>query len=227
MIDPMHNLFLGTAKTVFKLWLEKKVLTKRELKVVEERIKQMDVGTGFGRLPHKISANYGGYTASQWKNWTTIYSLYCLHGVIPDEHLNCWHTFVMACRLLTVPVLTKTDLIKADYLFVKFAKEFEQLFGKQCVTINIHLHCHLKECVDDYGPVYSFWCFAFERFNGILGATITNNRAIELRLCESFSVRNLSGTLAFQKYLGKTSHHFSKIFLILHLRIVQWGTAHP
>ena len=67
MIDPMHNLFLGTAKTVFKLWLEKKILIKQQLKVVEERIKQMNVGTGFGRLPHKISASYGGYTASQLK----------------------------------------------------------------------------------------------------------------------------------------------------------------
>ena len=34
-IDPMHNLFLGTAKHVFKLWIKKNLLTKKGLKVPE------------------------------------------------------------------------------------------------------------------------------------------------------------------------------------------------
>ena len=47
-IDPMHNLFLGTAKHVFKLWTKKNLLTKKDLKVLEERIHSFDVGTGIG-----------------------------------------------------------------------------------------------------------------------------------------------------------------------------------
>ena len=181
-IDPMHNLFQGTAKSMFKLWLAKGLLTKKKLKEIEMSIGKLDMGTGFGRLPKRIASNYGGYTASQWKNWTTVYSLYALKGVLPERHLQCWHTFVLACRYLSTPLISDTDLKKADLLFLKFAREFESLYKKKAVTINIHLHCHLKECVDDYGPVYSFWCFAFERFNGILGSTITNNRTIEVQL---------------------------------------------
>ena len=71
----MHNLFLGTAKHVFKLWTKKKLLTKKDLKVLEERIHSFDVGTGVGRLPHRIASNYGSYTASQWKNWTHLFSV--------------------------------------------------------------------------------------------------------------------------------------------------------
>ena len=33
-------------------------------------------------LPKKISSNNGFYTAEQWKNWTSIYSLHTLEGVI-------------------------------------------------------------------------------------------------------------------------------------------------
>ena len=33
-------------------------------------------------LPKKISSNYGFYTVEQWKNWTSIYSLHTLEGVI-------------------------------------------------------------------------------------------------------------------------------------------------
>ena len=89
-IDPMHNLYLGTAKHVFKLWIEKNLLSKKDLKFLEDRINSFDVGTGIGRLPHRIASNYGGYMASQWKNWILIYSIFCLKDLLPETHLRCW-----------------------------------------------------------------------------------------------------------------------------------------
>ena len=181
-IDPMHNLFLGTAKHVFKLWTKKNLLTKKDLKVLEEHIHSFDVGTGFGCLPHRMVSNYGGYTASQWKNWTLVYSMYCLQGLLPVSHLRCWQTFVLACQYLSSPVASKVDILKADMLFVKFGERFERLYGKKSVTPNMHLHCHLKECIADSGPVHAFWCFSFERFNGILGSMQVNGRSVEVQL---------------------------------------------
>ena len=52
---------------------------------------------------------------------------------------------------------------------------FEALCGKEKCTPNMHLHGHLLDCILDYGPVYSFWCFSFERYNGIMGDYHTNN----------------------------------------------------
>ena len=46
----------------------------------------------------------------------------------------------------------------------------------------MHLHCHLKECVLDYGPLHAFWCFSFKRFNGILEAIQVNGRSVEVQL---------------------------------------------
>ena len=97
-IDRMHNLFQWTAKSMFKLWLAKGLLTKKKLKKIAINIGKLDMGTGFGRLPKKIASNYGGYTASKWKNWGTVYSLYALKVVFPEQRLQCWHTFVLACR---------------------------------------------------------------------------------------------------------------------------------
>ena len=34
VIDPMHNLYLGTAKRMFQLWLDRDLLTKAKLKVI-------------------------------------------------------------------------------------------------------------------------------------------------------------------------------------------------
>ena len=178
----MHNLFLGTAKSMFKLWMEQGLLKKQDIKIVEKRIKEFDVGTELGRLPHKISANYGCYTASQWKNWTLVYSLFVLDGLLPKEHLQCWQTFVLACKFLSRPVISHLELQKEDLMLLQFFQKFERLYGKSRVKPNMHLHGHLKECVLDYGPVYNFWCFSFERFNGILSSFKTNNRCIEIQL---------------------------------------------
>ena len=30
----------------------------------------------------------------------------------------------------------------------------------------MHLHGHIKDCILDFGPVYSFWLFSFKRLNG-------------------------------------------------------------
>ena len=68
-----------------------------------------------------------------------------------------------------------------------FCNRFEQLYGKNAVTPNMHLHCHLSKCLEDFGSVYGFWLFSFEKkYNGILGNYSTNNRSIEIQLMRKF-----------------------------------------
>lgn len=114
VIDPMHNLFLGTAKKMFKIWGENDILTKQKLQEVGERIQSVDCPSDLGRLPGNISSNYGGFIACQWKNWVLYYSLYALEGVLSEEDIRCWQNFVIACRHLCKPCITKTDLLIAD-----------------------------------------------------------------------------------------------------------------
>ena len=51
----------------------------------------------------------------------------------------------------------------------------------------MHLHGYLRQCIEDFGPVYSFCCFSFERLNGILGSYHTNNHHISVQLMRHFS----------------------------------------
>ena len=70
----------------------------------------------------------------------------------------------------------------AHCLFRKFGKQLEQLYGKEFITPNNHLHMHLRDCVIDFGPVYSYWLFAFERFNYNVSNLCTNKRNIEVQI---------------------------------------------
>ncbi len=70
---------------------------------------------------------------------------------------------------------------------MEFCVCFERLYGKKFATPNMHLHLHIKECVLDYGPVNAFWCFPFERFNGILGNFQKNWMLPELQMLKKFT----------------------------------------
>ena len=83
-------------------------------------------------------------------------------------------------------LIAKRDVDLADQYLVMFCTKFQALYGPECCTPNMHLHLHLKNCVLDYGPVYSFWLFAFEHFDGILGAYSTNNKNIEVQIMRGF-----------------------------------------
>ena len=139
-----------------------------------------------GRVPYKISSGFSGFTAEQWKNWTLYFSLFALKDAIPWHHYNCWLLFVKACFLLCRRTITSTQLKEADEFLMKFCQKFAELYGSDRCTVNMHLHGHLADCIKDYGPIYSFWCFAFERMNGILGSYHVNNHHISIQFTRKF-----------------------------------------
>lgn len=118
------------------------------------------------------------------------FSVIALRDIVTGDILECWRHFVLACRILGMKHITKTNLKLGDALLLRFCKRVQLLFGKECITPNMHLHCHLSESMMDYGPLYSFWCFAFERYNGMLGSMPNNNRSIESQLMERFLTEN-------------------------------------
>lgn len=181
LIDPMHNLFLGTTKRMFTLWLDLGILNKNLLNTLNLKIERLKIPSDIGRIPTNIASNYSRFTAEEWKNWTLYYSPLVLRGVITEVHYNCWQKFVLACTFLCKPFITKDEIAKAEGLFFRFGEQVERMYGLQIITPNMHLHGHLADCVLDYGPVQGFWCFAFERFNGIISDISTNNKSIELQ----------------------------------------------
>ena len=192
VLDPMHNLFLGTGKHVMEVWLNhpRNMLNSQKLTLIEGAIHNFIVPDGIGRLPSKITAHFGGFTADQWRNWITIYSSVLLWDVLDTEHWECWTLFVKAVKMICCRVVKLTDVSHADSLLQQFCVKFQELYGDKSCTANMHLHLHLHQSL----PTYAFWLYAFERYNGILGSFHTNNKGIESQIMQRFldtqSVRN-------------------------------------
>ncbi len=83
-------------------------------------------------------------------------------------------------------MINVVDLNSADLFLLHFCKKVEEIYGWEACTSNMHLHVHLKQIFEDYGPAHSFWCFSFERYNGILGSYHTNKKSVEIQLMKKF-----------------------------------------
>ena len=186
VIDPMHNLYLGTSKYMMELWTQRGILANNDFTTIEEITAKITTPRDIGRIPLKIGSSFSGFTSDQWRNWTTVLSPVALKQVLPPDSLRCWLMFVRACSLLSSRVISVEAVSQAHCYLTEFCKQVELIYGSDACTPNMHLHLHLKDCLLDYGPVHAFWCYAFERFNGVLGSYHTNSQSIETQLMRKF-----------------------------------------
>ena len=83
------------------MWIKFSLINAKSFSIIEVAASLISCPHDIGRMPLKIGFAFSGFTADQWKIWTTIYSPIALKGVLPDNHLRIWLLFVRACSILT------------------------------------------------------------------------------------------------------------------------------
>ena len=164
----MHCVFLGLAKHTIQIWKDKGILQANHFKLLQEKVNLIIPPSKVGRIPRKIECTFVSFTADEWKNWILIYSVFALYGIIDSVHYKCWCLLVDSCYVFCQPIISPDHIENGHILLTEFCKLFESLYGPECCTPNMHMACHLKDCLLDFGPFLSFWCFPYERYNGIL-----------------------------------------------------------
>lgn len=175
VVDPMHCLFLGVAKwIVTKLWIGEGILNEGKLKIMQERADTIKLTGDLGRRPVRIATGEGfsNFTADMWKTFILIFAVPITWSFLGDTDRKILAYFVRACRILTSRELRKKELNEAFIKLFEMNKLVEEKYGREKISPNMHLCLHICECAFDYGPLSSFWCFSFERMNGILGILI-------------------------------------------------------
>ncbi|CAB4431022.1 unnamed protein product [Rhizophagus irregularis] len=194
IIDPMHCLFLGIAKwIVLRLWIEEGRLTQKDLKIMQNRAKLIKVPADIGRIPYRIDTGEGfsGFTADQWKNFILVYATTITWDLLRESDRAILANFVRACNILVCRTISINGLEEAHKRLLTMVKLIEQNYGPEKISPNLHLCLHICHCALDYGPLYAFWCFSYERMNGLLGSYHTSNRKIEPELLKTIHYNSL------------------------------------
>ncbi|OAD68554.1 hypothetical protein PHYBLDRAFT_63532 [Phycomyces blakesleeanus NRRL 1555(-)] len=99
-----------------------------------------------------------------------------LRDVLPLPEFKNWIEFVNACRYFTKPSVSEEDIEKGHKCLEEFCKGCETLYNLDLLSPNMHLYLHLCQTMIDFGPVYDYWLFSFERYNSVLKNIQTNRR---------------------------------------------------
>ena len=51
---------------------------------------------------------------------------------------------MQACRVLSTKQLTKEKVLLGDAHLLQFCKRTQRIFGRDTITPNMHMHCHLR-----------------------------------------------------------------------------------
>ncbi|XP_062566251.1 uncharacterized protein LOC134228602 [Saccostrea cucullata] len=176
-IDYMHGFLLGITKKFLSMWIDganyqQPYFIGHKLKDIDKILQSIKVPYLIHRSPRKIQNNLNHWKASEFRSFLIYYGLPCLKGHLPDTYLELFACFVERTFLLLQEKITTYDLARARMLLEMFYKCMATLYGDAVCGLNVHNISHIVDCVDNWGPLWAYSCFAFESFNGEISKAI-------------------------------------------------------
>ena len=104
-------------------------------------------------------------------------------------------------------MFTAEQVARAHGMLVRFCEQFENNYGTEYCTPDMHMACHLQQCILDYGPLSSFWCFPYERYNGLLEGLQKSWNGPEKQMLQKFLSIQHIGSVSDQIALDSNVHN--------------------
>ncbi|ESN98024.1 hypothetical protein HELRODRAFT_184783 [Helobdella robusta] len=155
-------------------WRSSGLITDAHLAEIQLDADKLVLPEDYMPLGTKIGCGFLFMKADEWKSWCLVYSPVLLRGHLPEAHLGNWTTFVNACQYLSMPNISMAHLDEAHQSLETFCRECEKLYKAPFLSPNMHLHLHLRETVLNFGLIYGYWLFSFERCNATSTSTATS-----------------------------------------------------
>ena len=185
--DPMHTFLLGMVRRETELNIRYLSSTQRVEFI--RRVKNVKIPYDVGRLPSNIfdsGDELNGITADQWKTYIITYARPCLYKLLTGRPYKCLVLLSEIITLMVSPVFDDEMLLTLYRLLHEHHHLFCSIYGKWSMTVNYHMSLHLPDMVSDIGPPQSFWCFGYERLNGIFAGMPNSNRSVEMEVTSRF-----------------------------------------
>lgn len=172
-IDYMHCVLLGVVKKLMNMWLASNIrmdyrIKNKYLNVLDERIKSIRPTSEITRKPRSIIRERANFKANEFRSMLLYYLRYSLVGLLPIKYIHHFELLSASIYILLKEQISEDEINEAENMLNRFADEFEKYYGKQNVTMNVHLLRHITNAVRNLGPLWAQSVFGFETNNGVL-----------------------------------------------------------
>lgn len=185
-IDRTHALDGGVMKKILTLCCQDTYSTHPcsladHIEEINSRLKSIKPPKFVHRMPRSVD-DLIHWKASEMKMFLFYYAIPVLNGIMKEEYFQHFLRLIVASAMLSSERITDMMIEVADDLLHRFVHEFEDLYGLQYCSINIHLLLHLPSCVRNLGPLWAYMCYESEDLNGYFLKTIHGTWHLESQI---------------------------------------------
>lgn len=160
------------------------VLGNQTLSEVKSDMARLLLPSCVGRGPHRPGEAAGGrLKADEWRTFCTVNLPITLtrlwSGDSATTHerrmLQNFLHLVQAVRIASFREISNADVQAYEFHMHAYLTSLLALYPGIKIVPNQHISLHFGEHLRRWGPVHSWRCFAFERFNGMIQKIMTNS----------------------------------------------------
>lgn len=197
-IDYMHGV-LGIVKKMMSLWLDTEnhknpyYMKKEKQTLLSKRLVKIKPISEILRKPRSVVMK-ADFKASEYRSLLYYYLYFAIDGLLDAKYVKHFRLLSSVVYSLSKKEISNETIEQAKLSLNKFANDYETLYGKSAVTINLHYARHLAMQVDNLGPLWSQSAFAFEANNGLVVKSITGTKDILHQLTWKYVMKKSTKT---------------------------------
>lgn len=188
--DYMHCILLGVARQFMELWLDDtncKFYMGVQQRVIDARVMEITPPAAVKRMP-RPTRERKFWKAKEWENWLLYYSLPVLEGIAHSSCVQHWACLVEALHIMLQKEISSAQLAVCEDLLLEFHVRAELLYGKSCMSFNMHQLTHIAKSVRQWGPLWAHSAFPFEAGNGCLKKAVKAANGIPHQICRMMQI---------------------------------------
>jgi hypothetical protein len=180
--DYMHTVLLGILKDLLNKYATIRDCIKPGMNYVQSinnllrHLKSLNEMTR--SLESALIQECQTWKANQLRSFLFLVGPVVLKDVLKNEFYRNFMELSQAIFIFNQQKITEADFNIASQKLFHFINGFENLFGEESMTYNIHLLNHLPMCILKLGPLHSYSLFAFEGKNHFLNNYISGTHNV-------------------------------------------------
>lgn len=193
-IDHMHCVLIGIVRKLLCYWLEgshgSHIPKKRRLKL-DRRISAIKPCRFVGRLPRSLRQRKY-FKATENGSLLLFYLPVCLRDILKTKYFDHFNLLSSSIYTLLKTNISSEELIGAREKLELFVHQYQLLYGKNEMTLNVHSLLHIPSSVAYLGPLWATSMFSFESSNAIFGQYVKGNTDVISQIVTKYAIDKAS-----------------------------------
>lgn len=221
-MDYMHCVCIGISKNLHGFWFDPRfksgsLIDNSNQTLLNLRIQSIKPCSFINRKPRSFELRRL-MKASEHRNNLLYFLPVCLKGILGQKYLDHFNLLSSSIYKLLTTNISSQDIIDVKNNLNIFVKQYQDLYGKEHMTMNVHLLNHLVFCVENLGPLWSQSMFSFESNNSTFSRYVIGSTDIIAQLTSRYMIDKSTQRRTYPKRSETFTHLSDKKIIKLSMR---------